>query len=192
MFEEGLYEVLSRFNHACSEARNVRKKEMVGIDPQAPTQKHGVLSTTTFIEAGQELFIDYMVTQSGSLGVTERRRNLQLKFGFTCECAKCVAEAAQMGSLTAQMGSLLLAEGETVRVDGQDMGFSQIYSLFAAKSYWIDVSLLPMTERHPRNAGCCSCGSKTAEKYAMTTMERWECISCGVNAFIEQKKRGRS
>eukprot|EP00286_Rhodomonas_abbreviata_P029136 CAMPEP_0181295738 /NCGR_PEP_ID=MMETSP1101-20121128/4310_1 /TAXON_ID=46948 /ORGANISM="Rhodomonas abbreviata, Strain Caron Lab Isolate" /LENGTH=328 /DNA_ID=CAMNT_0023400515 /DNA_START=52 /DNA_END=1038 /DNA_ORIENTATION=- len=117
MFVEGLYEVLTRFNHACSEARNLRKQVMVGIDPQAPKQTHSVLIATTSIEAGQELFIDYISEESGSLSVAERRRHLQLKYGFTCECAKCVAEAAQADGPQH-------AREETVRVNGQDMGFS--------------------------------------------------------------------
>jgi len=92
MFEEGLYEVLSRFNHACSEARNLKKNEVVGIDPQAPKQTHSLLFATKSIDAGQELFVDYTPEESQSLGVAARRKNLQLKFGFTCECAKCQAE----------------------------------------------------------------------------------------------------
>ena len=190
MFEEGLYAVITRFNHACSEARNLRKKEVVGIDPQVPTQTHSVLSATTCIEQGQELFIDYMIEESAALGVTERRRNLQLKYGFTCECAKCVAEAQ-----AALLGSLPHTQGETVLVNGENMGFSQIYELFAKRSdQWFDVEMmagLPMTARHPRVAGCCSCGSKTADKYAMTATQTFECISCGVKAFMAQK-RGRA
>lgn len=85
MFGYGVWPSASYWNHAC--APNVRKLR-VG--------RCWEFYTIRAVNEGEELCITYLGGEEESLDVEERRKRLEVTWGFGCGCAKCLEESAQL------------------------------------------------------------------------------------------------
>ena len=81
-----LFEVLSRFNHACFGAASVTKStrfDMVSGDHVAD-----VMAVRDVAE-GEELSICYLGEDDRELDAEQRREYLRMKYRFDCACSQC-------------------------------------------------------------------------------------------------------
>jgi hypothetical protein len=80
----GLFPTVAVLNHSCEPSCTV-------VYAHAP-DSHASVITAEEIEPGEELTISYVDVR---LGVNERRAALSGRYGFVCDCRRCVAEKRQ-------------------------------------------------------------------------------------------------
>ena len=80
-----LFEVLSRFNHACFDAASVAKTTRVDEEGDHVAD----VVTLSDVAEGEELTICYLGDDERELDTAQRRDYLKMKYRFECLCAKC-------------------------------------------------------------------------------------------------------
>ena len=85
-----------------------------------------------------------------------------------------------------------MAPGETLLVNGEQMSYERLLEEFGDPARTIGrevLSACPQNQSHPWIAGCKNCGCMSKDtRYAMRVDERWDCVGCFVNGFIEMKR----
>ena len=94
-FFEGLFPLAAKFNHSC------HPNCFSYFEESTQTM---VIRTTSYVSAGSELNIFYLAERNMYMPTDQRRRLLEKKYGFVCQCSRCdpcmTAECAGVSKLT--------------------------------------------------------------------------------------------